>query len=455
MPSGLLLELIGLGVLFLLSGFFSASETALFSLSRARVQRLGETGGATGRAIANLLSMPRRLLITILVGNMVVNTAAASIIASRITLNLGDRGVGLAIGVTTLLLLLFGEVTPKTLAVRHAEAVARVAALPLLGFSKLIFPIRCVLRCITNAILALLRRGHIESAHLLTRHELAAALEAGEEAGAIDELEHDMVEHIFQFPTIAGRELMVPRTEMVCVPEDATIKEALDLAQRAHRSRLPVYGQSVDDIWGIFDIRELPAWRGERIWDQTLREFVQARDAMPNPPRRPLVRPAPLVPASRRVGDLLREMREGGTHLAILLDEYGGTAGLVTLRDLVDELVGGVLTREPGSAQLCRKGDGCLQVLGEARVRDLNGDLGFDLPLDRADTIGGYVLDLLGELPKPGATASDSLFTYRVLRLAGRRIGAVEVRPLDPQGEAWRRIWAGGECPPAPEEAPA
>ncbi|HUT35348.1 MAG TPA: hemolysin family protein [Planctomycetota bacterium] len=455
MPQGLLLELAGLGVLFLLSGFFSASETALFSLSRARVQRLGETGGVTGRAIANLLCLPRRLLITILVGNMLVNTAAASIIAARLTRNLGGQGVALAIAATTLLLLLFGEVTPKTLAVRHAEAVARAAALPLLWFSRLIFPIRCVLRYITNALLGLLRRGHIESENLLTRREFTAALEAGEEAGAIDEHEADMVEHIFEFPTIAARELMVPRTEMACVSEEATIKEALDLAQRTHRSRLPVYGQSVDDIWGIFDIREFPAWRGKNIWGQSVREFVAARDAMPDPPRRPLVRPALFVPESRHVGDLLRDMREGGTHMVILLDEYGGTAGLVTLRDLADELVGGVLSREPDTRQLCRRGDGCLQVLGEARVRDLNSDLGFDLPLDRADTIGGYVLDLIGELPKPGATASDECFLYRVLRLAGRRIGAVEVRPHDPAGEAWQRIWAASRRATEPEAPPA
>lgn len=454
MPAGMLLELVGLAILFILSGFFSGSETALFSLSRARAQRLGETAGASGRAVATLLARPRRLLITILVGNMIVNIAASSIIAARFTLHLGDRGVGLAIATTTLLLLLLSEVTPKTLAVRQPEAVARVAALPLLAFSRLIFPIRWVLRYITNGLLALLRLGHIESENLLTRRELAAALEAGEETGAIDEHEADMVERIIGLSSMAARELMVPRTEMVGVSEDTTIKDALELAQRTHHSRIPVYGQSLDDVWGVFDIRDLPAWRQKNVWGQTLREFVAARDALPKPPRRPLVRPALLVPETRRVGRLLRDMRESGVHMAILLDEYGGTAGLLTLRDLVDVLMGGMLAREPSSRQLCRKGDGCIQVLGEARIRDLNTGLGFDLPLDRADTIGGYVLDLLGELPKPGAQAGDEHFTYRVLRLRGRRIGAIEVRPHDPEGELWQRIWNADHCPSGSPEAP-
>jgi len=446
MSPGLLIQLVGLVVLFGLSAFFSASETALFSLSRARAQRLGENGGATGRAIASLLSMPRRLLITILVGNMVVNTAVASVIAAMVTTHLGDSGVAAAIAITTLLLLLFGEVTPKTLAVRHAEAVARAVALPLLGFSKLIYPVRCVLRYITNLLLGLLRLGHIESENLLTRREVAAAIEVGEESGAIDPHEAEIVARIFELPSMAARELMVPRTEMVCVTDDTTVEDALALAQRTHRSRLPVCTQNADDIWGIFDVRDLPAWRSKGIWKQTIREFVAARDALPKPPLRPLVRPAVFVPESRRLGDLLRDMREGGSHMVILLDEYGGTAGLVTLRDLVDEMVGGVLSRNAEPRRLCRKGDGCIQVLGEARVRDLNDELGLELPVDRADTIGGYVLDLVGELPKPGAEVADEHFTYRVLRLRGRRIGAVEIRPLDPASEVWRRVWESGYC---------
>jgi CBS domain containing-hemolysin-like protein len=433
----LLPQLGGLVVLLVLSAFFSGSETALFSLSRAQGRRLRESGGRTGRAVGRLLARPRRLLITILVGNMVVNVASASLVAATATTLLGARGVGVAIGVTTLLLLLFGEVTPKTFAVRHAVALSRVVALPLLWFCVLILPVRFVLRHITNAVLFVLQQGRIHSAPLLTRHEFGAALEVGEEEGVIDEHEREMVEHIVEFREMDAREVMVPRTEMVCVAETATVEEAVAAARRSRHSRLPVHTGVIDEVWGVFDVKDLPVWRARNIWHRTLSEFVEQNDPMAETPQRPLVRAAFLVPESRHVGDLLRDMRESGAHMAILVDEYGGTAGLVTLRQLVDELVGGVLARGRSGEPLYRRSDGRVQVLGEARIRDVNSDLGLGLPLGRADTIGGYVLSLFGDLPHTGEDVADERYRFRVLRLRGRRIGAVEIAPLDPTRDAW------------------
>jgi CBS domain containing-hemolysin-like protein len=444
MPAGTLLGLVGLAVLLAFSAFFSGSETALFSLSRVQVHRLREKGGRTGRAVARLLALPRRLLITILFGNLVVNTALGSIIAAFVTERLGHKGVGLAIATTTLLLLVFGEVTPKTFAVRHAEAVARGVAFPLLWFSRVIFPFRCLLRYLSGGVLFLLRQGRIESEDLLTRGEFAAALETGEEEGTIDEHERAMVERISELRHMAARELMVPRTEIVSVGEDVTIQEALRIARRSGHSRLPVHSGDLDAIWGILDIRDLPAWRDEEVWDLTIRDFVEMSKAA-GAPRRPFVRPAYLVPETRRVGDLLRDMRQSGTHLAILLDEFGGTAGLVTLRQLTDELVGGVVAKERLGAPLYQKTDDTIRVLGEARIRDLNRELGLALPLDPADTVGGYVLSLFGDLPMPGDEVCDQRFTYKVLRLSRRRVAAVEMRPLEasaPPAEA--DPWAEG-----------
>ena len=231
MPPGLWPQAGVLLGLLALSAFFSSSETALFSLSLVQVRRLRESGGRSGRAVAHLLAYPRRLLITILVGNMVVNAALASVVAAVATELVGNEGLAIAIAVSTVLLLVFGEVTPKTFAVRHAERLARVVAPPLLVFAWAILPVRFVLRQVTNALLFVLRRGRLPAEPLLTRREIAAALEVGEAEGAIAEHEREILEHIIEFRQLDARELMVPRTEMVCVDEKATVAEALDLSE--------------------------------------------------------------------------------------------------------------------------------------------------------------------------------------------------------------------------------
>lgn len=444
----LLPHLVGLAALLVLSAFFSGSETALFSLSRAQVQRLRDTGGRTGRAAARLLARPRRLLITILVGNMVVNVAAASVLASLFAtrLRLGGSGVAVAIFVTTFLLLVFGEVTPKTFAVRNAAAVSRRVALPLAGFGRLIAPVRVVLRWVTSGVLFVLTRGRVQGGSPLTQREFEAAFEAGEAEGVIDEHQREMVAHIFEFRHMAARELMAPRTELVCVEETATIAEAAALSGRSGHARLPVHRGELDTIWGLFDARDLPAWRGHDVRPMTIRDFVAWRDELDEAPRRPIVRPAFLVPEARRAGDLLHDMRTSGSHTAILVDEYGGTAGLVTLHQLVDELVGGVLaTGRDGEPLYTQAGD-ALHILGEARMRDVNEDLGLELPLGVADTLGGYVMSLFGDLPEVGEEAADKRFRYTVLRLDGRRIAAVAVR-----GPVGRRL-RGAVCKLAPRD---
>lgn len=420
--------LLGLGVLLLLSAFFSGSETALFSLSRTDVQRLRNSGQRSGQAVADLRSQPRRLLITILVGNMFVNVASASLIAGLAVELLGNKGVGVAIAVTTFLLLIFGEVTPKTLAVRTAETFARLVARPLRAFSMLILPIRFVLRSFTNVILFVLRQGKIQSESLLTKGEFQAMLQVGKAQGVIHEHERQIVEHIFGLREIVARDVMVPRTDIICLDDGVALDDALEVARRTKHSRIPVHDGDLDRVWGALHVKDSPAWRGHDVGRMSIRDFVAHRDRMEDPPRFPLVRPAYFVPELCQIEPLLYEMGRRGTHLAILLDEYGGTSGLVTLADLLEELVGEMLEEhDRPDADYLVKGD-TVHLLGRAKIRDLNRDLGLDIPEGKTDTIGGYVMDLVGEIPKEGQTVMDGSLQLTVIRMSRQRVNAVELQ---------------------------
>ena len=421
---------IGLAVLLLLSAFFSGSETALFSLSRSQVQQLRKSGTGAGQAVGQLLGRPRRLLITILVGNMFVNVATASVLASLATRLLGNKGVGAAIGVTTLLLLILGEVTPKTFAVRHAEGFSLFAARPLALFAKMIWPLRVVLAQVTGAILFLLRQGHVQSDNLLTRDDLQALVKAGESEGVVEEHETEIVENIFELRDIAAREIMTPRTEIVRIPETARVEDALALCCESGHSRIPVCGEHDGEIWGIFHVKDMPAWMGHDIGTRTIRDLVAARDAMAHAPQFPLVHAAFLVPEACHIDALLQHMRRQRTHIAILLDEYGGTSGLVTMGDLLERLVGELVEEEEDAEDDYARRGSVITASGQARIRDINRDLDLDIPLGKTDTVGGYVMDLLGRLPSAGEVASDGIREFRVLEVTPKRIERVQIRHL-------------------------
>ena len=426
--------IIGLGALLVLSAFFSGSETALFSLSRGQVQQLLKSGTKSGRRVGALLDRPRRLLVTILVGNMSVNVATASILGALASRLLGNKGVGAAIFVTTFLLLIAGEVTPKTLAVRHAERFARCVAGPIQLFSILIWPVRVVLIQFTSAILFVLRQGHVQSENLLTPDDIQALAKAGESEGVVQEHETEIVQNIFELRDIIAREVMVPRTDIVRVSEDATVQEALTLSCQSGHSRIPVYNEADDEISGVFQVKDIPAWVDHHVQGLSIRDFVARRDSMTSAPRFPLVHPAFLVPETCRIDALLQAMRTHRTHVAILLDEYGGTAGMVTLGDLLECLVGELVQEEPGeSRDYARRGD-VITASGQARIRELNHDMDLDIPLGRIDTVGGYVVELLGRLPEEGQTVSDGSLVFTATKVGVKRIAQVEIRPA-PQAE--------------------
>jgi CBS domain containing-hemolysin-like protein len=418
-----------LGVLLVLSAFFSGAETAMFSLSRARIRRLRDSGTTYGRLIAGLLRLPRRLLITILVGNLLVNTALTSVLTIMVTRTWGAGALPVSIAVSTALLLVFGEVTPKTFAIMRPLGFARVAALPLSAFAVLFTPVRVVLRMATNLLLDILRQGHVRSDALLTQEEYHATLRSVKVQGGLDPDEAEIIHAISSFRMTVAREIMVPRPEMVCVDDAMSLRDALTVARRQHHPRLPVFHDNIDHVWGVLYVTAVPAWRHIVAFDQPLTELAATLEAERTLAARPLLTDAFVVPESRRIDSLLSEMRARGHDLAVLLDEYGGTAGMVSRENILDTLLGGLIGTSQRRSFVEMQGDGSVVASGAVRLEQLGWECGLNFGEEPDDTLAGYVMRLLGALPVPGQSVHDALYTYTVLQMSDQRIDAIGIRP--------------------------
>lgn len=427
--SSLLFHLLGLFILLSLSAFFSGSETALFSLSKAQVERLRHEPGKRGSIVARLLDNPRRPLITILVGNMTVNVASASLVASFVTNLLGNKGAGLAVAITTMLLLIFGEITPKTIAIHNAENISRLVSYPLELIAKFIFPLRFLLRTLTNFLLRLMGGGNTSEEDNLTTEEFKAMVDAAKEEGSIEELEKNMLNTIFDLRSITAAEIMTPRTEMVCISEDSTIQQLFELARSKGRSRIPVYNEDIDHISGIAYLRDLSMWRHYDVQNMIIFEFIKNHQKIWPRGKNTLIRQPFFVPETRTAIGLFQDFHEQGVEMAILLDEYGGTAGLVTIDDLVRELVG-----DTGKGRdIFSAGQDLFEFVkifpGRTSIRNVNRSLELELPADEdVDTIGGYVVELFGRIPHRGEKISEGDLEFEVAEADRQKVTQVIVK---------------------------
>ena len=431
----ILLHLMGLALLLSLSAFFSGSETALFSLSKPQIERLRHGTARSGATVAKLLDTPRKLLITILVGNMFVNVASASLVASFAVAVLGNKGVGAAIGVTTILLLIFGEITPKTIAVHNAEHISLIIAYPIKLFSRIIFPIRIVLRFVTNSLMRLAGDASVPVEDRFTTEELMVMVDMAEEGGSIKEHEKQMLNTIFDLRNITAAEIMVPRTEMICVSEDYTLQQVFDLARTVGRSRIPVYKDDIDHITGIANVMDFPIWRHHDIYRFTIEEFLkQAQELWPGG-RGTLIRQPFFVPETRTATGLFQDFHDRGDQMAVLLDEYGGTAGLVTMEDLIEELVGEIDDEYDTASENFQVSEvSTAAVSGGKSIRSVNRKLGLNLLVkedEDIDTIGGYILHLFGRIPEPGEVFSTEDLEFKVAEMDKQRITQVVIKKIN------------------------
>ena len=405
------IRLILLLILLVFSAFFSGSETALMAIDRLRIKYLVQKKRKGAVLLEDTLSRPDRLLGAILVGNNLVNIAA-SVIATGLLISLfGDDGEWLTIVILTPVLLVFAEVVPKTYSAQQAEKVSFLVLRPIRWVMLLLTPVITVLSWATY-LLTLWAGKKGEPAPIITEDEIHSLITVGEQSGVMDQEKREMLHGVLGLSETRVRDLMVPRPEMVAIDVKCSFREVLKLVNEASHSRFPVYEESLDNIVGVIHSKEILNYVD--VVDFDLRTAC----------RRPF-----FVPEAQFVETLLQAFRTNRLHMAIVVDEYGGVEGLVTLEDVVEEIVGEIHDEfDTEEADIREVGPQKYLVDASLALRELNRRLHLQLDEEHANTLAGYVLRLLGAMPKVGATCSEGGITYTVRTIDGHRIDLVEMQ---------------------------
>jgi CBS domain containing-hemolysin-like protein len=401
-------------VLLVLSGFFALAETSLVRMNKSRARSLLDDHRRGSRSLATLAETPEKFLNPLLLLVLICQLVSATIVGVLADRLFGAGGLFIGIVGEVVVIFVFFEAIPKNFAVQNPDTAALTAA-PVVGALLKFWPIKWLsglLLWVADGVIRLL--GFTGEKQKMTESEVLAMADVAHEDDAIASGERDFIHSLIEFGDTIVREVMVPRIDMVDIEATKTIREALDVAVATGRSRIPVLGEGVDDVVGIVNLRHLAGLLAENKGDELVAEHM-------GEPR--------FVPETKKVASLLTEVREGKSHLFIVIDEYGGTAGLVTLEDVLEELVGEIIdesdpTLDEDDDQIFESG---LTISGRLNIDDANDEYGLVLPKDGWDTVGGLVLDLAGGVPEVGDVVSTKEYHLTVLRMEGRRVEEVLV----------------------------
>jgi len=402
--------------LFILSIFFAASETAFVRMSRIRAIALEEEGNKRAKRLVTMLERPEQTLNVVLLVVLVSQLTSATLIGVLLEGTAGTLGVVLGIVLQIVLFFVIGEVAPKTFAVQHTERAA-LALTPMLWFLTNFAPLRWLSSLLIGIANVVLPGRGLKQGPFVTEEDLRTMADVAANEDSIEREERRLIHSIFEFGDTVVREVMLPRPDMVAVDADDTIEEAIERAIERGFSRLPVCeDHSTDDIIGLVYLKDL---------------VRRARAGEGANAVRVAVRPAIFVPEQKRVAELLREMRTKQFHMAIVIDEHGGTSGLVTLEDLLEEIVGEIADEyDVEMPSVERLADGSLRVPGRTPIDEVSEALGTELPDEEWDTVGGLILNLLGHVPEEGETVRFQGLELRTERVQGRRIASVRIARL-------------------------
>jgi CBS domain containing-hemolysin-like protein len=401
-------------ILVILSGFFSSAETAFTAANRLKLRHMAEEGSKSAKRALRLIENPSKLISALLIGNNIVNIFASSL-ATLVAIDLyGISATGIATSILTIVIIIFGEITPKSFATQHAEKVSMMFSKPVGILMTLLTPFVIIFYSISSWIIRLFG-GDISQSHpLVTEEELKTMVDVGSEEGVFEQEEKEMLHNIFDFGDLQVRDIMVQRVDITALDVDATYEEVLEIVKDEQFSRFPVYREDIDDIIGILNVKDLlflteVEKRGFKLEDY-IREPYFAYEF-------------------KRITDLFKELKKTRTHISIILDEYGGTVGIVTIEDLLEEIVGEIDDEydddKETDIETIRKNE--YMVSGSYRLDELNDLIGTDIESEEFDSIGGYLIGILGTFPASGEVIETDGIRFVVDEVDKNRIKKIRM----------------------------
>ena len=405
---------IGLLIVLLLgSGFFSASETSLMSLSKIRIRYMEEEGVKGAKLVSSLIEKSSDLLSSILVGNNVVNIAATSVSTSLFISIFGDGGVAIATAVMTVLVLIFGEITPKTIAANSPEKIAVIVSKPISIIMKITKPIVWIFNLLTGIIFKIMGIDNDGVKPFITEEELKAMVNVSHEEGVLEIEEREIINNVFQFGDMQAKEAMIQRLDMVAVNIEDSYDEIIELFKSEKLSRLPVYQESIDDIVGILNIKDIIFLSDEEIQNFNIKNYV---------------REAFFTYEFKKITQLLEEMKKEKSQMAIVVDEYGGTAGLLTIEDLVEVIVGDIDDEyDEEEEEIVKVSDNEYLVEGSTKISDVNEQIGINFESDEFDSIGGFIIGYLKRIPEENELIEVGNVKFSVESIDKNRINKIRI----------------------------
>lgn len=410
------IQLVFLVILLALSAFFSSSETALLSYNKIKMRRMVDEGIKGAKTVSKVTEDSGKMLSVILIGNNLVNIGASSIATSLAISIFQSKGVGIATAIMTILIIIFSEITPKTIASQNSESIALKVATPIYLISKILSPIAKLFNIVANALVKLLGGEVNKEEPSITEEELKTIVDVGQEEGVFEQDEKEMIYNVFDFADLHVKDIMVQRIDIKAVDVNTTYDELIEIFETEQFSRMPVYEESIDKVVGIINIKDL-------FFAKNIEQNFDIRSYM----RKPY-----FTFEYKMADELFKEVSKNRTHMVIVVDEYGGTAGLITLEDLIEEILGEIEDEyDDYEEDIQDIGDGQFLINANTKIEDVNEALNLDLVSKQYDSIGGFMIEELGHIPELNETVKHNDITIKACDIDKNRVLKVKIFKLN------------------------